>query len=104
VQPVAAPAAEAEEERSRVTGEGLNTKRITGDDWERGTRVTGTEGNSATRRNPTQRGGGQGGHIQAGASNFRNIEKPEAPASRITGSSGNAATGPAITLSGGARG
>jgi len=99
----AAPVAEAEE-RSRVTGEGLNTKHITGDDWERGSRVTGTEGNSASRRNPTQRGGAQSGHIQAGANNFRAIERPEVPASRITGSSGNAASGPAITLSGGARG
>lgn len=103
-QPTAAPAAEGDAERSRVTGEGLNTKHITGDDWERGSRVTGTEGSSATRRNPTQRGGAQAGHIQAGAGNFRNIEKPEAPVSRITGSSGNTATGPAITLSGGARG
>jgi hypothetical protein len=101
---VVQPVAETEAERSRVTGEGLNTKRITGDDWERGSRVTGTEGTSASRRNPTQRGGGQAGHIQAGASNFRNIEKPETTASRITGSSGNVATGPAITLSGGARG
>lgn len=98
--PVVAP----EEERSRVTGEGLDTTRITGDDWERGSRVTGTEGTSATRRNPTQRGGGQAGHIQAGASNFRKVDKPDVPASRITGSSGNASSGPAITLSGGARG
>ena len=103
-EPAAARAAEGDAERSRVTGEGLNTKHITGDDWERGSRVTGTEGSAATRRNPTQRGGAQAGHIQSGASNFRNIEKPEAPASRITGSSGNAASGPAITLSGGARG
>jgi hypothetical protein len=88
---------------SRITGEGMDAgPRITGDDWDRGDHVTGTEGSSATRRNPTRRGG------PMSAMDFRRLEPRNAempdPVSKVTGSSGNTDTGSLITYSGGARG
>jgi hypothetical protein len=98
----AAAAAEAGDSRpvSRVTGEGSGAK-ITGDDWDRGERVTGTEGVSARRRNPSRNGGGQASMPML--QRKRNEEVP-APVSRVTGSSGNTERGSLITVSGGARG
>ncbi|MFM2173632.1 MAG: hypothetical protein RLZZ54_1559 [Cyanobacteriota bacterium] len=84
---------------SRVTGEGSGTK-VTGDDWDRGERVTGTEGSSARRRNPTRVGPMSG---MPGMQNKRNQEVPP-PNSKITGSSGSTDQGSLITVSGGARG
>ncbi|TSE19074.1 Carboxysome shell peptide mid-region [Tepidimonas alkaliphilus] len=88
----------------RVTGEGSAPRsvRITGDAWGSERRVTGTEGASATVRNPTQRGlprpmGAQARHLRA-------IEREEVPLSPITGSSGNTPRGAVVTVSGGARG
>ncbi|MFM1798608.1 MAG: hypothetical protein RLZZ117_886 [Cyanobacteriota bacterium] len=99
-----APAAEpapGQRPTSRVTGEGLSTGlTITGDDWNRGRHVTGTEGPSARRRNPS-RPGPMSAMPQFQAK--RNEEIPE-PVSRVTGSSGNTASGSLITVSGGARG
>jgi hypothetical protein len=88
---------------SRITGEGMDAgPRITGDDWDRGDRVTGTEGSSATRRNPTRRGG------PVSAMEFRRLtprnEALPEPVSKVTGSSGNTESGSLITYSGGARG
>lgn len=96
----AAPQPAAEATAERITGEGRE-RRITGDAWDRGGRVTGTEG-PATRRNPTQRGDARGNAV--GARAFRDVETPEPSPSRITGSSGNASAGATITVSGGARG
>ena len=84
---------------SRVTGEGSGSK-ITGDDWDRGERVTGTEGSSARRRNPTRVGPMSG---MPGLQNKRNQEVPQ-PNSKVTGSSGSTDQGSLITVSGGARG
>ena len=84
---------------SRVTGEGSSTK-VTGDDWDRGDHVTGTEGVSARRRNPT-RGGAMGAMPPFERKRNDHSEWPE---SRVTGSSGNTAKGSLITVSGGARG
>ncbi len=101
-QPVLSAAPQADPSgrpESRVTGEGSG-KRITGDDWDRGDRVTGTEGVSARRRNPS-RGGGLGAMPAFQAK--RNEELPQ-PVSRITGASGNTSAGSLITVSGGARG
>ncbi len=89
------------EVKSRVTGEGIDTKNITGDDWSRNERVTGTEGVSA-RRNPTLRGDQRG--VVMSAKQNKERERPKNPVSKITGSSGNSATGNTITYSGGARG
>lgn len=93
----AAPAAPTE----RITGEGRE-RRITGDAWDRGDRITGTEGYSAMRRNPTLRGEARGNGVNARA--FREVEHPQPAPSRITGSSGNTTGGATVTLSGGARG
>ena len=84
---------------SRVTGEGSSTK-ITGDDWDRGQHVTGTEGASARRRNPSRPG-------PIGAMppfERKRNQDTEWPVSRVTGSSGNTEKGSLITVSGGARG
>ena len=101
--PAPAPVSVDEDARplSRVTGEGISAGlNITGDDWDRGKRVTGTEGASARRRNPSR-----SGPIAAmpAFQAKRNEELPE-PVSRVTGSSGNTARGSLITVSGGARG
>jgi len=86
---------------SRVTGEGQSAGlNITGDDWDRGERVTGTEGASARRRNPSRPGG------RSAMPSFdakRNEQLPE-PDFLITGSSGNTRDGQMVTFSGGARG
>ena len=99
-QPTVAVVSEpAEQPASRVTGEGSSTK-ITGDDWDRGEHVTGTEGVSARRRNPTRPG-----PMSAMAPHERKRnEENEWPVSRVTGSSGNTEKGSLITVSGGARG
>jgi len=103
IEAAAAPVSADEDLRpvSRVTGEGISAGlKITGDDWDRGERVTGTEGASARRRNPT-RPGPMG--AMPGFQRKRNDEVPE-PVSRVTGSSGNTSAGSLITVSGGARG
>lgn len=87
----------------RITGEGREAgRRITGNDWGRSDRVTGTEGRWAQGRNPTQRGAGRG--MDVGARANKGMERPEAPLAKVTGSSGNAGKGALITVSGGARG
>lgn len=99
---VAAPAVAASEPApERITGEGRE-RQITGDAWDRSGRITGTEGLSAKKRNPTLRGDPRGNGVNARA--FREVEHPEPATSRITGSSGNSGAGAAVTLSGGARG
>jgi len=99
-QPTVAVMSEpAEKPASRVTGEGSSTK-ITGDDWDRGEHVTGTEGASARRRNPSRPGPMS---AMAPYERKRN-EETEWPVSRVTGSSGNTEKGSLITVSGGARG
>ena len=86
---------------SRVTGEGISAGlKITGDDWDRGERVTGTEGVSARNRNPSRHGNRQ---AMPGREPKRNEAVP-APVSRVTGASGNTQAGSLITVSGGARG
>ncbi|MEW6307023.1 MAG: CsoS2 family carboxysome shell protein [Verrucomicrobiota bacterium] len=100
----AAPQAaqQTEAKPGRITGEGEEARRITGDDWARNSRVTGTEGFFARARNLTQRGNPRG--AGANAQRFREVEHVQAPPSKITGSSGNTVGGSVITVSGGARG
>ncbi len=90
-----------ERAKSRITGEGLSGGlNITGDDWNRGKHVTGTEGPSARRRNPSRSGSTS---AMPAFQSKRNEALPE-PVSKITGSSGNTNAGSLITVSGGARG
>jgi hypothetical protein len=86
---------------SRVTGEGISAGlKITGDDWDRGERVTGTEGVSARNRNPSR----AGTVMPMRSHDYKRNQDIPVPESRITGSSGNTAAGSLITVSGGARG
>jgi hypothetical protein len=92
----------AESPRPRVTGEGLDGgTRITGDDWGRNERVTGTEGRSASARNPSRRGATVGAF--AGARTFQESQARQTPPQRVTGSSGSTERGALVTVSGGAR-
>ncbi len=77
--------------------------RITGDDWSRGGRVTGTEGHWAQGRNPTQRGVARTCVMSAAGNRERPLAVP-VPEGRVTGSSGNTGKGSVVTYSGGARG
>lgn len=102
----ATPAAEAEiAAAQRLTGDGNQSgTRITGDAWQEQRHVTGTEGPSATARNPSMRGQPRVGvGMGVGAQQFREIERPPVPESRITGSSGSTSKGAMVTGSGGAR-
>lgn len=100
---VSAPAEVEGRPKSRVTGEGMSAGlKITGDDWERGDRVTGTEGTSATRRNPTRAGGPVG--ARAPMQTVQRVDELPEPISKVTGSSGTTAKGALVTYSGGARG
>lgn len=102
--PAMPPAAEMVDGRvkSRITGEGMDAVRITGDDWDRGDVVTGTEGTSAMGRNQTRRGQTMAMAMQQQVIK-RNEELPQ-PTSKVTGGSGNTDKGALITYSGGARG
>ncbi|MDC3118306.1 CsoS2 family carboxysome shell protein [Prochlorococcus sp. AH-716-K03] len=85
---------------SRITGEGQSVGNVTGDDWDRGDKVTGTEGVSARKRNPSRAGMMS---AMPPLENKRN-EETEKPDFLITGSSGNTRDGQLVTFSGGARG
>ncbi|MCB1736193.1 MAG: carboxysome shell protein [Gammaproteobacteria bacterium] len=88
--------------KTRVTGEGISAGlKITGDDWDRGDRVTGTEGMSAQVRNPSRRGPQQ--PMASAMAQGRSEATPQ-PVSKVTGASGNYEGGSLITFSGGARG
>ncbi len=87
---------------SRVTGEGLTAGlKITGNDWDRGDHVTGTEGTSAMKRNPTRRGPMS---AMPSAAPERKVEVVERNDINVTGGSGSSDSGALVTLSGGARG
>jgi hypothetical protein len=108
VNAAGAEPAPGERPKSRISGEGQSGGlTITGDDWNRGKHVTGTEGPSARRRNPTLPGSGSAmpgsGSAMPTFQAKRNEALPE-PVSKITGSSGNTQAGSLITVSGGARG
>lgn len=93
-------------EKTRISGEGQDTGlNITGDDWGRGKNVTGTEGMSSAKRNPTIRASNSMAAMQemAAIAQKRN-EEIAVPNSKVTGGSGNTDKGSLITYSGGARG
>ncbi len=98
---VVAQVPSVEEVRSRLTGDGREGGiTITGAAWRRNENITGTE-----NRNPTFRGDRRGTVAAVmNASQLKDRERVELPASKITGSSGNDAKGSYITYSGGARG
>lgn len=75
--------------------------KITGDGWDRGSKVTGTEGPWAAKRNASVRGASRQSPMNA--AQFSPTAMAEVPMSPITGFSGNTDTGAKVTLSGGAR-
>ena len=90
-----------ERAQSRITGEGQSAGlNITGDDWDRGDRVTGTEGASSRRRNPSR----ASMRSAMPPMDIKRNEKMKEPDFLITGSSGNTKEGQLVTFSGGARG
>jgi len=98
----AARAAKTPEKRvaSRITGEGQSVGNVTGDDWDRGDKVTGTEGASSRKRNPSR-----AGFMSAmPPMEVKRNDETEKPDFLITGSSGNTREGQLVTFSGGARG
>ncbi|MEL5849532.1 MAG: CsoS2 family carboxysome shell protein [Candidatus Igneacidithiobacillus chanchocoensis] len=77
---------------------------ITGDDWSRNERVTGTEGAWSQNRNPTQRGAVRSCVMNAVVNKEQTLAAPIGD-SKVTGSSGGGGKrGAAVTYSGGARG
>ena len=102
-----APVAQVDgRDKTRISGEGQDTGlNITGDDWGRGKHVTGTEGMSSTKRNPTIRASNSMASMKemAAIAQKRN-EEIAIPNSKVTGGSGNTDKGSLITYSGGARG
>jgi len=101
------PIAQADgRDKMRISGEGQDTGlNITGDDWGRGKHVTGTEGMSSTKRNPTIKASNSMASMKemAAIAQKRN-EEIAIPNSKVTGGSGNTEKGSLITYSGGARG
>jgi len=87
--------------KSRISGEGQDAGlKITGDDWDRGNNVTGTEGTSARRRNPTMRAA----PAASMPVDLKRNKDLTVPMSKVTGGSGNTEQGSLVTYSGGARG
>ena len=87
--------------KSRISGEGQDAGlKITGDDWDRGNNVTGTEGTSARRRNPTMRAA----PAASMPVELKRNKGMTVPMSKVTGGSGNTEQGSLVTYSGGARG
>jgi hypothetical protein len=89
--------------KSRISGEGMSSGiKISGDDWDRGEHVTGTEGMSAARRNPTIRSTSP--VVMPAAAPPKRNDEIVVPVSKVTGGSGNTEQGAFVTYSGGARG
>jgi hypothetical protein len=87
---------------TKVSGEGMEFGRITGDAWGAHPSVTGTDGAFATNRNPSERG--PKAKAFAGSAAFKTQAVYEEPKQLVTGMFYFAKTGARITLSGGAQG
>jgi hypothetical protein len=93
---------EADKVVSKITGDGGDgSTSITGDSWSRDSKISGTEGRWAQKRNVSIPGNRSA--MNAGASSFRPKENPKVSDSPITGSAGNTKSGSTVTVSGGAR-
>lgn len=90
----------------RITGEGsVAGMKITGDDWSRGSSMTGTEGLISSRRNQTRRGFEPAEHNKIGAHALKDREAVvEVSISKVTGGNGGSGSSTLVTLSGGAVG
>ncbi len=101
--PMPAREAAASSAQSEDIGPERGGWQVTGDDWSRSNRITGTEGPWAKSRNPTQRGSIRSCVMNAAINKNQPLAAP-VPDSKITGSSGNSPRGATVTYSGGARG
>jgi hypothetical protein len=86
----------------RISGEGMECARITGDAWGAHPAVTGTDGDFATGRNPSVRG--PKAKAFAGSTVFKSQAVYEEPKQLVTGMFYFAKSGARVTLSGGAQG
>jgi hypothetical protein len=102
-RPRAAGSGDKKPAHARVSGEGSSKgPAITGDSWTDQSRVTGTEGQFASARNPTERG--PKAKPFAGSTVFKSQARHEEPKQLVTGMSGSFSQGGArVTLSGGAQ-
>jgi hypothetical protein len=87
---------------TRISGEGMQAGRITGDAWSAHPAVTGTDGAFAADRNPSARG--KKAKAFAGSTTFKSRAVYEEPKQLVTGMFYFAKTGARVTLSGGAQG
>jgi hypothetical protein len=87
---------------NRVSGEGIDGGRISGDAWGAHRSVTGTDGAFAADRNPSQRG--PKAKAFAGSTVFKSQAVYEEPKQLVTGMFYFAKSGARVTLSGGAQG
>ncbi len=90
--------------RLQLTGEGRSAgRKITGEAWTQRSNVTGTEGDFAAARNPSQRAGRPVAF--AGNTRFKALASSEEPKHLVTGMFGYSSDSAAkVTLSGGAQG
>jgi len=87
---------------TKISGEGMDVGRITGDAWGAHPAVTGTDGAFAAERNPSARG--PKARAFAGSTAFKSQAVHEEPKQLVTGMFYFAKTGARVTLSGGAQG
>jgi len=87
---------------TKISGEGMDAGRITGDAWGAHPSVTGTDGAFAAERNPSTRG--PKAKAFAGSTAFKSQAVYEEPKQLVTGMFYFAKTGARVTLSGGAQG
>jgi hypothetical protein len=87
---------------NRISGEGMDGGRITGDAWGAHSAVTGTDGAFAADRNPSVRG--PKAKAFAGSAVFKGQAVTEEPKQLVTGMFYFAKSGARVTLSGGAQG
>ena len=87
---------------NRISGEGMDGGKITGDAWGAHRAVTGTDGAFAADRNPSERG--PKAKAFAGSTVFKSQAVYEEPKQLVTGMFYFAKSGARVTLSGGAQG
>jgi hypothetical protein len=102
VRPRSVQTGEKPPARQRISGEGMDGGKITGDAWGEHAAVTGTEGAFAAGRNPSARG--PKAKAFAGSAAFKSQAVYEEPKQLVTGMFYFAKSGARVTLSGGAQG
>ncbi len=102
VRPRSVQAGDKPAAHNRISGEGMDGGKITGDAWGAHRSVTGTDGAFAADRNPSVRG--PKAKAFAGSTAFKSQAVYEEPKQLVTGMFYFAKSGARVTLSGGAQG